>query len=895
MELGHGVAGKVGLDGQTMNIPDAYECPDLFDPSHDRKTNYRTKSILCMPLHDRDGYRIGVLQAINKIGVPSIFDDIDEKMLQLLLALTAQQLRVCELISEKEKASHRVDATLSLVETICRTSDLTEATHALARATKHTLACQRAFVFMRDQDSLVCRATAGCGWGEVESLRLALTDPVVGTAVDNRRTLLLDRSTNPEELNFLEERLPLEHGAGAARAPASEQPGRTGTGVRSALCCPLHDLQSGELFGVILAVNRLITVSDVKEAEGELVRADARRGSALGFLLRTASTVSEFHPTELGPFLVSDLEQLQALVQLAGQFVQGRHLYDNQRRSTRKLEALLSLFTEASAAQKQRDAKAIASLILDKGLAMFECDRCTFFTVDHLNGEFLGYFQAEGGNSGQLQELRVPMQGIAGCVAETNQMLNIRDAWSDARFSNKTDLKTGYRTRTLLCAPLTSSSGKVIAVLQCINKLRGEFFGAEDERMLMTVSGLLSDMLQRMVLESTYEAFIKSNDAIDSDVKDMFRSYQQDASGPGATGVDRDRSELPADSLTSPSVDRSQAVVELLRWDFSHERINTEESNKLQPYITTCFLHLNLLTTFGISTASLDGCVQAMKLRYSYKAVYHNWAHAFSTLHATFLMLTSRAWARLLPAEDRLALLIAALGHDVEHPGFTNAFLVNTRHQLAIRYNDLSVLESHHAATTCGILASDPSFFECVTAESQRRVRLVIVSSILATDMAKHQECITWLESKTAEVPSVRSSGGQLKGEDALSLGKAILHSADLVHPALPWRVHRHMSLLIATEFFNQFQEEQRLGLPTLPFMGKDPSSLNGLAPIQMGFIQFVAAPLWSAMNFAAGEDCLGAIMRNVEQNRKVWQQLGEGKDVPIDQPFENLPAAELY
>jgi len=44
--------------------------------------------------------------------------------------------------------------------------------------------------------------------------------------------------------------------------------------------------------------------------------------------------------------------------------------------------------------------------------------------------------------------------------------------------------------------------------------------------------------------------------------------------------------------------------------------------------------------------------------------------------------------------------VIASLAHDVGHPGVTNRFLVNTRHKLAVNYNDLSVLESMHASKT---------------------------------------------------------------------------------------------------------------------------------------------------------------------------------------------------
>lgn len=53
---------------------------------------------------------------------------------------------------------------------------------------------------------------------------------------------------------------------------------------------------------------------------------------------------------------------------------------------------------------------------------------------------------------------------------------------------------------------------------------------------------------------------------------------------------------------------------------------------------------------------------------------------------------------------DVFGLLVAAIGHDVNHPGVTNAFLVNSGHELAVKYNNNSVLENHHAATVLHIL-----------------------------------------------------------------------------------------------------------------------------------------------------------------------------------------------
>lgn len=70
--------------------------------------------------------------------------------------------------------------------------------------------------------------------------------------------------------------------------------------------------------------------------------------------------------------------------------------------------------------------------------------------------------------------------GIVGKVAQEGDTLNIREAWSDPRFNPDVDKKTGYKTRSILCAPIISQ-GIIIGALQVINKLGGVPFTALDE------------------------------------------------------------------------------------------------------------------------------------------------------------------------------------------------------------------------------------------------------------------------------------------------------------------------------------------------------------------------------------------------------------------------------
>ena len=76
--------------------------------------------------------------------------------------------------------------------------------------------------------------------------------------------------------------------------------------------------------------------------------------------------------------------------------------------------------------------------------------------------------------------------GVAGHVFTNNQGAIVPDAYADPRFDSSTDAQTGYRTRTILCAPLRTKKGRVIGVAQLLNKNDGEFT-QEDLTMLEAV------------------------------------------------------------------------------------------------------------------------------------------------------------------------------------------------------------------------------------------------------------------------------------------------------------------------------------------------------------------------------------------------------------------------
>jgi len=86
-----------------------------------------------------------------------------------------------------------------------------------------------------------------------------------------------------------------------------------------------------------------------------------------------------------------------------------------------------------------------------------------------------------------------------------------------------------------------------------------------------------------------------------------------------------------------------------------------------------------------------------------------------------------------------LAAIVSALCHDVDHPGLSNGYLVNTKAEMALLYNDQSVLENHHVAETFLLLREEElDIFRHFSDTDYRHVREIIIKMVLATDMATH-------------------------------------------------------------------------------------------------------------------------------------------------------------
>ena len=168
-------------------------------------------------------------------------------------------------------------------------------------------------------------------------------------------------------------------------------------------------------------------------------------------------------------------------------------------RQIRDLRALLEI-SKAMAGEHSLDN--LLQIIVQKADEVMEADRCTLFLYDESRNELWSKIaeQLVG-----LREIRFPVDvGIAGEVVTTRTACNIPDAYADRRFNRDFDLQTGYRTQSILCVPMISSSGKLIGVIEILNKRSEERFDHQDEALLWALGSLAGVALERAQLTEAY-------------------------------------------------------------------------------------------------------------------------------------------------------------------------------------------------------------------------------------------------------------------------------------------------------------------------------------------------------------------------------------------------------
>mmetsp|Transcript_114630 Transcript_114630/g.220881 ORF Transcript_114630/g.220881 Transcript_114630/m.220881 type:complete len:984 (-) Transcript_114630:115-3066(-) len=230
---------------------------------------------------------------------------------------------------------------------------------------------------------------------------------------------------------------------------------------------------------------------------------------------------------------------------------------------------------------------------------------------------------------------------------------------------------------------------------------------------------------------------------------------------------------------------------------------------------------------------------------------FHNFSHGIDVLHGVCRMMRMMQSETFLTELEQFSLLIAALGHDLGHPGVNNGFLSEVGHELALQYNDLSPLENMHVSKLYNIVVvQDLNVFQMLPKEQYKEVRRYCIETILHTDMMGHQAMVKDLQMVFQMNVEIFTKGdtpsSQVFNQPASKtlVMNNILHSADVSNPCRTWEVSHAWANCVLEEFFSQGDQEKMLGVP-VQFLN-DRDKLNR-PNSQIGFLEFMIAPFFIA------------------------------------------------
>jgi hypothetical protein len=192
-------------------------------------------------------------------------------------------------------------------------------------------------------------------------------------------------------------------------------------------------------------------------------------------------------------------------------------------------------------------------------------------------------------------------------------------------------------------------------------------------------------------------------------------------------------------------IDTSLPVDEAVLNSFSFDVFSLDQG-KLIPCVRFMFERYQLPKEFDVSSEVLEEWM--IRVMHGYKDLpYHGWYHGVDVLHTVYLLLDKTRASEYMTKLEFFALLVAALAHDIGHPGVNNGFLVKTKHELALLHNDASPLENMHAGRLFETFQDPKSNLLANLSEVQwQACRRQMLACILNTDMANHFSNLKTLE-----------------------------------------------------------------------------------------------------------------------------------------------------
>ncbi|KAL8452323.1 hypothetical protein Emag_002442 [Eimeria magna] len=235
---------------------------------------------------------------------------------------------------------------------------------------------------------------------------------------------------------------------------------------------------------------------------------------------------------------------------------------------------------------------------------------------------------------------------------------------------------------------------------------------------------------------------------------------------------------------------RSQASVALeflFSWDYDLTPLTRIKSAKLAAEL---FHWVARRAEIEVPKETADRFILALQANYLNNS-FHSFNHALHVAQIITLICKDYSFQRWFSFSDQFWMVVAALGHDIGHPGVGNASLIASRNLCAIMFNEKAVLESYHSFLLMELLRkSETDILAGFPMDVQQAARQRIVRAILATDPAFHFQLADELEALKTANPDMSGPATLLdeKTKDACLMRAGMMDSTRKTEEKRPFR-----------------------------------------------------------------------------------------------------------
>lgn len=274
-----------------------------------------------------------------------------------------------------------------------------------------------------------------------------------------------------------------------------------------------------------------------------------------------------------------------------------------------------------------------------------------------------------------------------------------------------------------------------------------------------------------------------------------------------------------------------------------------------------------------------------------YNNPYHNYWHVTDVMHSVFSFIKNYGAGDILSDIQQYSLLIAAFVHDLDHPGTSAPYLINSKHPLSFIYTE-SLLENYHIAKAFTLMNNEKfDILANFSSDEKKQIKKYMIDTIRATDIAFHFSLKSELEKVVESVEAITNESGnyEFSEADKLVIMKALIHAADISNPAKQWNISKEWSDRVLKEFFQQGDREKQEGLPVTMNCDRDTVFQDELS---LNFCDFIVAPFFYALSMLLPKlhpICLEIQVNRDRWNRQLQDRIREGSSVEESQKTEIL------